>query len=343
MSDVKTSINKVQVVGTLLEMNLMEETKEVALKGANGVEKKVTCRSIGKKEFKNPTFLVEVEKKDEDGNVVSTSNVGIDFYSIAEKKLDEHGNIVDNPRFKSMETVFETYLPKVNCKSDEKPTRVKIDGSLRENGYVDKNTYEWKSFSVVNGFSITSSSVPEEDIADCEISGIIRTIIPETKGENAEETGRLKVELWSFDGLGAITPTTLIVEEDLADAFQDYYERGQSVKVYYEILSKQIGAKKVTTGGFGRRESKAVSGYTVTEYSVFRGDDPFEEENEYFITTEKVKDAMDEREIMIANKIKDAKENKGANSTPKPSPKGASASAKANPFGGESSVKKSPF
>ena len=52
---------------------------------------------------------------------------------------------------------------------------------------------------------------------------------------------------------------------------------------------------------------------------------------------------MDEREIMIANKIKDAKENKGANSTPKPSPKGASASAKANPFGGESSVKKSPF
>ena len=149
MSDVKTSINKVQVVGTLLEMNLMEETKEVALKGANGVEKKVTCRSIGKKEFKNPTFLVEVEKKDEDGNVVSTSNVGIDFYSIAEKKLDEHGNIVDNPRFKSMETVFETYLPKVNCKSDEKPTRVKIDGSLRENGYVDKNTYEWKSFSAL--------------------------------------------------------------------------------------------------------------------------------------------------------------------------------------------------
>ena len=143
MSDVKTSINKVQVVGTLLEMNLMEETKEVTLKGANGVEKKVTCRSIGKKEFKNPTFLVEVEKKDEDGNVVSTSNVGIDFYSIAEKKLDEHGNIVDNPRFKSMETVFETYLPKVNCKSDEKPTRVKIDGSLRENGYVDKNTYEF--------------------------------------------------------------------------------------------------------------------------------------------------------------------------------------------------------
>ena len=73
------------------------------------------------------------------------------------------------------------------------PTRVKIDGNLSANEYVNKDTYEFKTTTQVNGFRITSTGVPEEDSADCEISGIIRSIIPETKGEDAEETGRLNV------------------------------------------------------------------------------------------------------------------------------------------------------
>ena len=56
MSEIKASINNAQVIGELLEMNLEEITKEVTLKGANGVEKKVTCQQMAKKEFKNPIF-----------------------------------------------------------------------------------------------------------------------------------------------------------------------------------------------------------------------------------------------------------------------------------------------
>ena len=330
MSEIKASINNAQVIGELLEMNLEEITKEVTLKGANGVEKKVTCQQMAKKEFKNPMFLVDVK-----GNAI-----GVDFFPASEKKLDENGQIIDNPNFKSLKTVLENYIPKNNAKDGEVPTRVKIDGILSANEYVNKDTYEFKSITQVNGFRITSTNVPEEDSADCEISGIIRSIIPETKGEDAEETGRLKVELYTFNRNAETTPFTFIVEADLADDFNSFYEAGQSVKLYYEIITKQVGAKKTTTGGFGRRESHMVSGFSVTEYSVFRGDEAFNEENEYYINPEDMKQALNERDIKIDNMVKTAKESKDK---PKSSPKGASSSgAKANPFG-SASTKKSPF
>jgi hypothetical protein len=329
MSEIKASINNAQVIGELLEMNLEEITKEVTLKGANGVEKKVTCQQMAKKDFKNPMFLVDVK-----GNAI-----GVDFFPASEKKLDENGQIIDNSNFKSLKTVLENYIPKNNAKDGEVPTRVKIDGILSANEYVNKDTYEFKSITQVNGFRITSTGVPEEDSADCEISGIIRSIIPETKGEDAEETGRLKVELYTFNRNAETTPFTFIVEADLADDFNSFYEAGQSVKLYYEIITKQVGAKKPTTGGFGRRESHMVSGFSVTEYSVFRGDEAFDEENEYYINPEDMKQALNERDIKISNMVKTAKENKDK---PKSSPKGASSNgAKANPFG--SSTKKSPF
>jgi hypothetical protein len=324
MSEIKRSINNVQVVGTCKELNFEETTKEVTLKGANGVEKKITCQQIGKKEFRNPSMTVEVKGQD----------IGVDFFPANEKKLDENGNIVDNPQYKALKTVIETYVPMI--KDKDNATRVKIDGMLGLNEYVDKNTYEHKAFPQINAFRVTSTGVPEEDLADCEITGIIRTIIPEIKASTEEETGRLKVSLYTFNANAETTPFTFIVESDLADDFNNFYEAGQSVKLYYEILVKSVGARKQSTGGFGRRESKMVTGFNVTEYSVFRGDEPFEEENEYYISIDDMKQALNEREIKIANMINSAKETKDK---PKSSPKGAS-SGKANPFG---SPRKSPF
>ena len=329
MSEIKQSINNAQVIGVLKEINLEEVTKEVTLKGANGVEKKITCQQIAKKEFKNPTFIIECKGMD----------IGVDFFPASEKKLDENGNIVDNSNFKAMKTVLENYVPKI--KDAENATRVKIDGMLANNEYVSKDTFEYKAFPQINGFRITSTNVPEEDSADCEISGIIRSIIPETKGEDAEETGRLKVELYTFNRNAETTPFTFIVEADLADDFNSFYEAGQSVKLYYEIITKQVGAKKPTTGGFGRRESHMVSGFSVTEYSVFRGDTAYEEESEYYINPEDMKQALNERDIKINNMIQKTKED---SNKPKNSPKGAASSTttKNNPFG-TSSTKKSPF
>lgn len=312
MAEIKQSINRLQVVGTLAEINLEEITKEVELRGANGTTKKVTCQQIKKKEWKNPSILVEVAPKDDDGNVRYTSSIGIEFFPTAEKKLDENGNVVDNPRFKAMQTIMNDYIPKVSCKSDQTPTRVKVDGSLMPNEYAsskDGKEYEFHTFPQVNAFQCTSTSVPDDDIAEGNISGVIRSIIPETKGEDAEETSRLKIELYSFDRNGTTTPTTFMVEEDLADDFADLYEQGCSCKLDYEIIVKQVGGQKKVKSAFGRRDSKMVSGFEVTEYSIFSGQEPFEEENEYFVSMDDMKVAMKERENFIDQKIADAKAN----------------------------------
>lgn len=328
MDNVKNSINRLQVVGTLLETNMeIVENADVTLRG-NGVEKKVKCKQIAKKEFKNPMFLIQSNGMD----------IGVDFFAVNEKKLDENGNVVDNPRYKSFETVYNTYIPKSSCANGETPTRVKVDGTLRANEYVDKNSFEFKSFMGINGFQITSTSVPEDDIAEGELSGVIHTINHETKGEDGDETGRLKVCMYTFDNQGNTTPANFIVESDLADAFEDLYELGDSVKLYFEVNMRQVGQKKTTSGGFGRRESNMVSGYTVTEYSIFRGDNPFEEENEYYISVEQVKQALAERDIMIANKINEKKAEGGKSApskafgNPATSSNNTQSSARVNPF-----------
>ena len=328
----KQSINNAQVVGTLKEMNLELVTKEVVLGSGTANEKKVTCQQFAKKEFKNPMFTVEVNGND----------VGVDFFPVSEKKLDENGSVIDNPRFKSFVTIFENYVPKIV--DSEKATRVKIDGSIRENGYADKTTFDWKSFVVINGFSMTSSGVPEEDSTDSEVSGVITNIVHETKNDDTE-TGRLNVELYTFDNNGDGFPVKLVVESDMASDFESYYDIGQSVKLYYEVSMKQVGGAKPTVGGFGRRDSKRVSGFTVTEFSVFRGDDPFEEENDYFVSIDEVKKVKEAREIMIKKKQEEAKN--GSNTSSKPSPKASASTVKSNPFGGSSTSeapkKKNPF
>ena len=319
MAEVKTiskSANFIQVSGVLLEKNLEIVTEEVEITdfNNNNAKKKVTCEVAKKKEFKNPALLIEVSPKDEDGNVLYTTQAEVDFsnigFGVASKTFDKDGKIVDNDNFKGIKTVLETYIPKSEAKDGEEPTRVFVkNGFLSPNEYVDKKTFDYKVYNpIITTYNVTSGGVPD-DIIEGNMSGIIRSIIPETKGENADETGRLKVELFSFKKNGSTNPYTFIVEKDLADDFNDLYSAGDSVKIYYEVLSKQVGAKKVeTSGGFGRRNTKTTSGYTVQELSIFRGEDPIEEENELFIDKELMKKAMAERQNEIDVAIQKAKD-----------------------------------
>jgi hypothetical protein len=52
----------------------------------------------------------------------------------------------------------------------------------------------------------------------------------------------------------------------------------------------------------------------VQEYVIFKGDEPYDEENQFFIPVSEMKTAMKARDVMIEQKIKDKKE--GKRSTP---------------------------
>lgn len=340
---IKKSKNFIQVSGVLLETNLTieEGVKAQAWSNKEGKMKDITCDVVKKKEFKNPSLLIECSPKNEDGEVVGTYQLGIDFngigFGVTSKQFDrETDKIVDNDNFKGIQTVLDKYNTRLMAetltsknksvaeKKNKDPeydvvagvdydvveaTKVFIkSASLSPNEYVDKELNFKSYLPTITTYNVTSSGVPENDICEGHATGIIRTIKEEVFNE--EETGRLKVDFYMFDNKGETFPVEFTVEKDLADDFKDFYEAGVSCKVYFDVITRQVGAKKVASnGGFGRKEANTTSGFNVTEYSIFKGEEPFEEENENFVSKTEMKKAMESRTITIEQRIKKAKDN----------------------------------
>lgn len=305
---IKKSINSVQIVGTLKEINLSREGVAKRQIGRKGSEKTVDCNRISKTEFKNPAFVIEVN-----GNPVEVDvSWGVD-----EKYIDKDGNVADNPKYKTLETILSTYVVG--------ETRVKVDGSLAPNEYVAQDG-EWKEYvQKIELFTMTSTNVPSDDYAEGSISGIIGGRTPIIVNE--EETGKIKLAMQTFNYAGALVPMTFVVPADLADAFEDMYETNSQAKLDFAVVTVQHGAKTTEPTGFGRK-SKRVAGYTTTEFQVIGGDEPFEEENEYFVNDDDRANAYEERQVMIARR----KADKGVKTAPT-TVKGSANAAVGNPFG----------
>lgn len=309
------SKNFIQLSGTLLETNLVvtKEVKCQAWSNKDGKMKDIVCDVVKKKDFKNPAILIECSPKDDDGNIIGTYQIGVDFsgigFGITSHQFDrDTDKKIENSNFKGIVTCMNDYVTRKDAKEGEEATKVFIkSGGLTPNEYADKEG-TWKSYTpTITTYNITSSGLPDNDICEGNATGIIRSIIDEVVNE--EETGRLKVELFMFDAKGETFPVTFTVEKDLADDFKDFYDGGVSCKVYFDVLTKQVGTKKVaSSGGFGRRETKTTSGFSVVEYSIFKGEEPFEEEHENFVGKAEMKKAMESRTITIEQKCKDAKD-----------------------------------
>lgn len=274
------SINSIQAVGTVEELNFKIEEKKVTLR--DGMKTKdVTCKQITRANWSNPSMTIKV----------NDSIIGFNFFPTNEKKL-EGDKVVDNPRFKALQTIM----------GYERGTRVKVDGNIANNEYPTPEG-EFKSLVQLNAFQVTSTVTSDTDYCDGSLSGIIRSIKPEIKGE--DETGRKIVDFLYINSMEQICPISLILDEDLVEGFEDNYSKGDCVVLDIECTTRTVGSVKQTKK-FGR-DSHRVSGYTVTEYKIFGGGDVLEEENKYFLTKEDVKKKLDERNIMIEQKIKEKK------------------------------------
>ena len=288
--NIKRSVNKFQIVGSIDEINLKVDDSLVSKKNPK------IKGAIVKADFKNPSVTIDV----------GGQTIGVDFYPTY-KQREKDGKIEDNPRYKALETIMNY----------EKGTRVKADCSVSENSYIDDKGVEpeFKTFPQLSAFQISSTNVPDEDKADGRISGIIKNITSEVN-KDGDETGRIFIEFYymTTDASGDIsaTPIKLVCESDIADGFKEMYPIGSSCMLDVEIINKQVGGnKKKVEGHFGRRESKIVDGFSIEEYSIFGGDPAMEEENEYFIPIDDMKSLLKEREVMIKAKI-DEKEKNGS-------------------------------
>lgn len=316
--EIKASRNYGRVVGTLLEKNLkLVDDYEVTLN--NG--KKVRCRAIVKAESRHPSLTIDVNGEP----------VGINYFPTTEITKDNESN----NKFKSMFTVLEKYIDKTRATEEVPATRITAGCKLGLSEYANDKG-DFNSFpQLMEKFLPSSEKVPEEDMCEIELTGIVRSITEEIKGEDGDLTGRLLVKFFTFDYTGALKPFDLVVEEDLADSFRDTYEIGCNCKLYIETVTKTVGAVKVKkTGGMGGRESKIAMGYSKTEYVIFNGDPAFEEDDntpsgdttrekviitlgDLYVSMEDVKKAMAERDIFIKGEKQKKKDNpkKGATAT----------------------------
>jgi hypothetical protein len=305
------SKNSIDINGTLAEVNL--ERVKATTKFANGEDYTGEC--IRTKDYMNPSFTVNVNGHD----------VGVYCYPTYDKYYNKKDDAVeDNDRFNTMVELLESYVPM--SKDKDSATRIHVRGSIVPNEYASSDG-DWKEYTPrVNAFTI-STNASDEDSAEGYVTGYIKSIsdeitVPANAG-NPVATGRTEVKFYVVDSRENIFPITFYVEEDMSDDFKGMYENGQSTKLDFEVSSRHVGGKP-KKAAFGR-SAKTTTGYNVTEYIIIGAYDPFEEDDDaeedfngnkhnYYISPKEFKEKLDERDVMIKQKMKEASEGGGKSS-----------------------------
>ena len=163
------------------------------------------------------------------------------------------------------------------------PTLVSISGSVEANDYVSPTTgklssgLRWRvsrantrvSPDATHGMTLT---------ATCFINGIRHEI---KRGTDDEETGRLEVKLYGANNKGECFPIDMIVDEELADEFEETYEVGQTVEFDIDIVNHHYGDNGAKKRAFGHKaQVNTSSGFTRVEYVLAGADEAIEEPEE---------------------------------------------------------------
>lgn len=262
-SILKKSANWFRCVGYLSESNLKREDCDIKQKDANG-------QDAGTK--KGERIM---------GSVAIKTDNGIHTFNIYAQNLTAKGE--ENKQWK-MYCDMMNWNPQIGGDSSIEPTLVNIEGSVSINDYVNqqgevKSGLRWRV-----GRANTKAGPDEPKGTTLKVTTFIQSIKPEIRQE--EETGRLIVTLYGAEANGTCFPITAIVDEDMADAFNDCYEVGMTVPFELELVSRHVG--NANTGAvkkFGRAGKVAVNnGFDVQELMLVGGDDEIEEPDE--LTTE---------------------------------------------------------
>lgn len=236
---------------------------------------------------------------------------------------------------------FEVIKELQTCALDT-PIEVQIRTN-RFNDYVGKSG----KIATVDCFNVNRVKIlnepAEEEKFEGAIEGMVTKNVPEIRNE--EETGRLLVEITGVGYGEKALPHALIVENDLADEFNDNYELGSLATFYVEIKSVEYGEKKTgSTGGFGRK-ADINTGFTRVEWHVIGGEEVIDEERvnnkgeKLYIDPKEIKNLLEERKIELEQILKESK-NKTPKAKAKPSFKDMAATPSANnPF----DVNENPF
>lgn len=255
--------------------------------------------------------VTEFEKRT--GTVANGDSKGAPYVSFKGKiQFGEH---------KAMERSFERYVQEYSVKDGKKKenkayektlawansvksvaasnwdeaTEVSLTCSFATNDYVNS---EDKLVEALNQSVAFINDVDGEYGATADVEGYIQTIAPETKGEDQNETGRLRVTILTNDFFGNIIPVkNIIVPAELREAFEDGYEVGQTAKVFITFELHKGEEKPKKSGGIGIQ--RTTDGKSYVEMILTGADPAIDEDEEDAYSKEAVRIGLAERKASL--------------------------------------------
>lgn len=259
-SELKRTRNAFRCVGTVSENALVREECKIKVRDEEG----------------NAAGSVDGERIR--GRIALSTKTGIHTFDVYAQNITSKNK--PNQMWESFEAMLD-WKPQIG--GDGEPAMVAVDGSVAINDYVGKTGEVSTSLRWNVRRGNTRVKADEETGCTLEAVAFIQSIKPETKtvdGE-AEETGRLSVTLMGVGSNGDCFPINCFVDENMAEAFTDNYEIGQSVNFTLELTTTHIGGVAPKKKAFGKAGSVAVnSGYDKQELMIYGADDPIEEPDE---------------------------------------------------------------
>lgn len=284
MAELKQSNNNGLLVGTLVEKNL--EVKDAE---ANGKPCKAISGSISVKNDKG-TFTLSVYSK-------SITSAG------------EKNKLYANYEALMNDFVSELDASKVGSSADVVSCKFKPD----VNDYPSKDGSRMVTTTRFRLTTINHASADEEEVSDVEFEGYIANIKDEVvvKNEEEVETGRNLVDMMCVGYNETPQPFTFVVKEDMVEAFEDIYEKGQCCKLTCELVMRHIGGEPKKAVAFGRA-AKTSSGYDKLELVVVGGNAPYEiDDDDYMgfaLTDKQFKELAKQRKTELEQKLKEKQE-----------------------------------
>ena len=214
---------------------------------------------------------------------------------VQEYNIKEDGSHKENKNYTTILAWANKAKSLASLKDGETATEVTIQGSFATNDYVDRNE------KLIEGLKIDAAFFNDLDgdyKGTADIEGYIYAVTPETKGEDAVETGRLRVTVLTNDFFGNIIPVkNIIVPAELRDAFEDGYEVGKTAKLFVDFILHKGEEKPKKTGGIGVQ--RTTDGASYVEMILTGADPALEEDDEKAYSREAVKIGLNERKVKL--------------------------------------------
>lgn len=269
--ELKEGMNKVTLVGTLVEKNLEEKSYTNSQTGET-VEQIVGTISV------------------------RTGENEVHQVRLRSNKLTKAG--AENSLYKGYKKIQDTMVSVADVAQNPElvADEVNVNGKLTTNEYYGQDgqlrQYQQIEGKFVNRLRDTDDATRR---ATFEADVFIASIRPEFVDD--EETGRTTLDTY-IPTFNAIVPYKFVTVPEGADFFQNELEKGQTIKVYGSLLNVKKEHKKMVEMAFGEDQEEITYTY-VSESLITNAKIPYDRDSTSAFDPEQIKERLTKREVYL--------------------------------------------